>query len=225
MSNRVLVFDVDGVLVDVTESYREGVQQTVEYFTGKRVSREVIQEYKNAGGWNNDWRLSHHLIAGLGVDVPYEAVVDEFNRIFLGNGRDGLIFRERWTAQPGLLERLAETWRFSVFTGRVVRELEVTLDRFARRLTFDPIITADDAPAKPSPDGLLQIARICGAKELWYIGDTVDDARCARAAGVPFVGIASPFSPARDELIELFRAERAAAILDDINSLESVLPK
>lgn len=225
MSDRVLVFDMDGVLVDVTESYREGVQQTVEHFTGKRVTREVIQEYKNAGGWNNDWRLSHHLIAGLGVDVPYEAVVEEFNRIFLGNGRDGLIFRERWVAQPGLLERLARTWRFSVFTGRVLRELEVTLERFARHLTFDPIITADDAPAKPSPDGLLQIARICGAGELWYVGDTVDDARCARAAGVPFIGIAAPSSAGRAELIELFKAESALAILDDINFLESALPQ
>jgi HAD superfamily phosphatase len=30
----LLVFDMDGVLVDVTESYRETIAQTVERFTG-----------------------------------------------------------------------------------------------------------------------------------------------------------------------------------------------
>ena len=31
----MLVFDMDGVLVDVTESYRETIVRTVEHFTGK----------------------------------------------------------------------------------------------------------------------------------------------------------------------------------------------
>ncbi len=34
MRPTVLVFDMDGVLVDVTESYRETIQRTVEHFTG-----------------------------------------------------------------------------------------------------------------------------------------------------------------------------------------------
>ena len=47
MQNRFLVFDMDGVLVDVSESYRETIQQTVHNFTGKSVTREEIQEWKN----------------------------------------------------------------------------------------------------------------------------------------------------------------------------------
>ena len=35
MPSEVLVFDMDGVLVDVTESYREAIRQTVSYFTGR----------------------------------------------------------------------------------------------------------------------------------------------------------------------------------------------
>jgi HAD superfamily phosphatase len=58
---------------------------------------------------------------------------------------------------------------------------------------------------------------------MWYIGDTVDDARCARAAGVPFIGIASPKSPRHAELTALFKTEKARAVLEDINQLESVL--
>jgi len=54
---------------------------------------------------------------------------------------------------------------------------------------------------------------------LLYVGDTVDDARCARAANVPFIGIAAPESPRRDELLELFRREGAIQVLGDINEI------
>ena len=37
----MLVFDMDGVLVDVTESYRETIVQTVEHFTGKTISARL----------------------------------------------------------------------------------------------------------------------------------------------------------------------------------------
>ena len=224
MSGRILVFDMDGVLVDVTESYREAVQQTVEHFAGRRVERELIQDYKNQGGWNNDWELSHHFIQGFGVEVAYGDVVDYFNGIFLG--ADGLIYRERWVARDGLLERLAKRFQLALFTGRLTIEAQVTLDRFAPSLRFDPIVTADDdAAPKPSPEGLLRIGRLNPGKDLWYVGDTVDDARSARQAGVPFIGIAAPLNPRRRELIGLFQSENAIAILDDINQLEGALPQ
>ena len=111
--DRLLVFDMDGVLVDVTESYRETIQQTVEHFTGRRITREEIQDWKNQGGWNDDWALSNHLIGRAGVRVEYQTVVDYFNSIFHGNGSDGLILRERWIAAEGLFERLAEIGRAS----------------------------------------------------------------------------------------------------------------
>jgi HAD superfamily phosphatase len=224
MSDRILVFDMDGVLVDVTESYREAIQQTVEHFAGQRPTREAIQDAKNRGGWNNDWKLSHHFIQGFGVEVAYGDVVDYFNGVFLG--ADGLIYRERWVAGDGLLDRLSKRFQLALFTGRLLVEVEVTLGRFARNLRFDPIITADDSVApKPSPEGLERIARMNPGKSLWYVGDAVDDARSGRQAGVPFIGIAAPGSPRRNELAELFRAENAIAVLDDINQLEGVLPQ
>jgi phosphoglycolate phosphatase-like HAD superfamily hydrolase len=58
---------------------------------------------------------------------------------------------------------------------------------------------------------------------VWYTGDTVDDARSAKAAGVPFIGIASPAALRRDELIALFEGEGAQAIIPDINEIEAVI--
>ena len=54
----IVVFDMDGVLTEVSESYRAAIVETVEHFTGVRIERDLIQRYKNEGGWNNDWALS-----------------------------------------------------------------------------------------------------------------------------------------------------------------------
>jgi HAD superfamily phosphatase len=48
MPKDLLIFDMDGVLVDVTESFRETIRQTVEHFTGRQITFEQIQDYKNS---------------------------------------------------------------------------------------------------------------------------------------------------------------------------------
>ncbi len=223
MSRGLLVFDMDGVLVDVTESYRETIQRTVEHFTGTRITRESIQDYKNRGGFNDDWKLSHRIVADLGGHAEFQDVVDYFQEIFHGNGSGGLILRERWLAAAGLFERLARSYSLSVFTGRLRWEAHVTLNRFAPGL-FAPVIGADDVErTKPAPDGLIKVRETVPHDRVWYVGDTVDDARSAGAAGVPFIGIASLSSPRRDELIGLLRAEGAIAVLEDINHLEAAI--
>lgn len=225
MAKGLIVFDMDGVLVDVTESFRETIIRTVAHFTGAGITHQQIQDLRNQGGFNDDWNLSHHVIRRHGVDVDFQSVVDHFQHLFHGNGTDGLIMRERWIAAAGLLERLSGRFDFALFTGRLRQEAEFTLRRFARSMRFDPLVGMEDVTAlKPSPEGLLKIRALAGTRPIWYIGDTIDDARCARAAGIPFVGIASPTMPRRAELISLFEAEKPVAILEDINQLESVLP-
>ena len=214
--SEVLVFDMDGVLVDVTDSYRETIVRTVEHFAGQTISRDTIQDYKNQGGWNNDWALSQKICHDLGVDIAYPKIVEYFNWLFL---EQGLIHRERWLPRDGLLDRLGDKFELAIFTGRTTQEAEITLNREGLRDRF-LLVTANDVEhEKPAPDGLLKIAGLRPSKKLLYVGDTVDDARCARAADVPFVGIAAAQSPRRAELLELFRTEGAIQVLKDINEI------
>src|ERR1700690_3320763 len=127
----LIVFDMDGVLAEVTESYREAIVQTVKSFTGQTVARDAIQDYKNRGGWNNDWALSQKIAADLGKQVGYNAVIERFNEFFLGETGNGLINRESWFPRPGLLERLRERHGLALFTGRLRYEADITLRRFA----------------------------------------------------------------------------------------------
>ena len=222
---KIVVFDMDGVLAEVTESYRQAIVETVAHFTDRRIERDLIQDYKNRGGYNNDWLLSQKICSDLGVDLPYETVVDYFNEIFIGpNHGDGLIARESWFPKPGMLERLSQTHGIALFTGRLQYEAEITLKRFAPEITFDPMLCADHVTnSKPAPDGLLDIQRMKPDAKLWYVGDTVDDARCARAANVPFIGIVAKSHPTHSEILRLFDEEKAIAVVENVNEIEGVL--
>jgi HAD superfamily phosphatase len=219
MTQPILIFDMDGVLVDVTESYRETIAATVEHYTGARPTNEQIQQFKNQGGFNDDWRLSHYIISGVGFDVPFEEMKAYFQELFLG----GLILREKWIARPGVLEKLSEQFRLAVFTGRPREEAAITLQRFAPDLTFHPVVAMEDVEKpKPAPDGLLRIAGANPGTKLIYVGDSIDDARSARAAKIPFIGIAAPSNPTYLDLVFLFQQEHAYGIVDDINYLDEV---
>jgi HAD superfamily phosphatase len=220
----VLVFDMDGVLVDVSQSYRETIILTIEHFTGRKVTHEFVQDVKNQGGFNDDWVLSNKVIWDFGFRPRYREVVEYFQQLFLGANNDGLILQEKWTASDGLFDRLAREWRLAIFTGRARLETRITLDRFAPHISFDPIVTNQDVEKlKPAPDGLLKIRAELPQANLVYIGDTVDDARSARAAGVGFIGVAAPGNPRRADLIALLECEGARAVVETINELEQVL--
>ena len=81
---RLLIFDMDGVLVDVTESYRQTIIETVRHFTGVEITHKEIQAAKNRGGSNNDWDLSLELVRERGGAPTREAVIRAFQRIYLG---------------------------------------------------------------------------------------------------------------------------------------------
>ncbi len=78
----ILIFDMDGVLIDVSGSYRETIRQTILIYLkmclgleieGIRgsISEEDIALFKSAGGFNNDWDLTSgfllYLLAFSGI--------------------------------------------------------------------------------------------------------------------------------------------------------------
>ncbi len=58
MNPDVVVLDIDGVLVDVADSYRRAIVETVETVHGESMSQEEVQSFKEAGGFNDDWELT-----------------------------------------------------------------------------------------------------------------------------------------------------------------------
>ena len=58
----VILFDIDGVIRSVENSYRLSLKKTVYQFCGWEPSYRDIDNAKNEGIWNNDWDLSLELI-------------------------------------------------------------------------------------------------------------------------------------------------------------------
>lgn len=60
----IVVFDIDGVVRDVGNSYRRALADTVEYLTAGafRPSQQEIDRLKSEGIWNNDWEASQEFV-------------------------------------------------------------------------------------------------------------------------------------------------------------------
>lgn len=54
-----VVLDVDGVLVDVADSYRRAIVESIECVYADTIPPATIQSFKNAGGFNDDWELTY----------------------------------------------------------------------------------------------------------------------------------------------------------------------
>lgn len=74
-----VVLDVDGVLVDVANSYRRTVVETVATVYDRTVERASLQRFKDVGGFNNDWALTDAVaLYVLASDQGYDDDVTSF---------------------------------------------------------------------------------------------------------------------------------------------------
>jgi HAD superfamily hydrolase (TIGR01548 family) len=222
----IIIFDVDGVLVDVRGSFHRTVLETVRFFTGKRVTRAELHRWKNRPGFNDDWKLSTAWVRALGGTAPYEEVKRKFVELYWGEDGKGNVAREKWLLPRANLRRLASRAELALFTGRVRQETDYTLDRCGVREFFRQVVTVEDVKRpKPDPEGLLKILRGRDPAATLYLGDNVDDALAARGAHVPFVGVLPQAHYARVERRRLLQESGAGAILGHVRQLEGWLQK
>jgi HAD superfamily hydrolase (TIGR01548 family) len=223
----VIIFDIDGVLVDTRGSFQQTTLETVRLLTSKRVTYSELHRWKNRPGFNDDWKLSHAWVNQLGVELDYEEVKRRFVEIYWGtNGKKGNVRHEKWLLSRATLKRLAKIAPLAIFTGRVYQELDYTLDRWKVRDCFKTIVTVEDvSKSKPDPEGLLKILAGRDPGTAVYIGDNIDDALAARSAGIPFIGILPQRSAERRHRGTRLKELGAMAILGGVNELEPWLRK
>jgi len=220
----IVIFDMDGVLVDVRGSFHRSILQTVRYFTGRGVSYAQVHEWKNRTGYNDDWRLTTDWLTALGRPRRYAEVKRQFERFYWGRNGSGNVLRERWLVPRSRLRRWARRAELAIFTGRTRRELRYTLRRSGTSEYFRRVVTMDDVTRlKPDPEGLLRILKGRDPKLALYVGDNVDDAKAARRAGIPFLGVLPRNSHARRLRAARLRRLGALAILGHVSEVDEWL--
>jgi HAD superfamily hydrolase (TIGR01548 family) len=186
-----LIFDVDGVLVDVRGSFWRSALETMRFLTGKRVTWAELYKWKNKPGNNDDWSMVSNWATALGRPTTYEEARDAFQKFYWDfDGRPGNVRREKMLITPKQVERWAARFELNLFTGRTRREFTYSFERWAGTKYFRTVVTMDDvARKKPHPDGLLKILGGRDPGKALYVGDNIDDGLAARSACVPFMAI------------------------------------
>lgn len=191
-----LLFDIDGVIRDVTNSYRLAIQHTVQYFCGWKPSIEDIDKLKSEGLWNNDWDVSIELIKRRkdAFEFPNyipsrETLRKRFDCFYFGqkfnetnNKWNGFINNESLLVNQEFFKRLTSLnikWGF--VSGAEYISAKFILESKLGLIT-PPLIAMGDAPEKPDPKGFLTLIKELSKSPLnkikqpmGYLGDTVAD--------------------------------------------------
>ncbi len=183
-----LIFDMDGILVDVSRSYREVIRQTASYFLKKEVTMKEVDLIKSKVGMNNDWDATYALINDK--TFSYEEVKKYFQSLYLGNEKKkGLIVNEKLLISKIQLKKLKEIYqRLGIATGRPKKEASYVITENKLTGIFDSIVALEDVKnGKPAPDSINKVINFLDLKNTVYIGDSPNDVVAAEAAGIPSI--------------------------------------
>ena len=217
LAPEAVLFDLDGVLADVSGSYRMTIEETAKSF-GVELEPGAVSQMKAEGDANNDWIVTQRLLARRGVDVSLEDVTERFESIYQGTEDEpGLRRHESLIVDRSVIEAFAKKRPLALVTGRPLGDTERFLREQKIGDLFDVLVTMGDAPAKPDPAPVRLALERLGVKRAWMIGDTPDDVRAARDAGVIPFGVLAPREA--PETTDVLLRAGAARVLDSLDEL------
>lgn len=218
-----LLLDMDGVLADVSGSYRQAMVLAARSF-GVEITLKDVSAAKSLGDANNDWVVTHRLLSARGIDTTLSEVTDRFEHIYQGTSeRPGLRESESLIPDRSLLDRLAarKNLRIGVVTGRPRADCERFLRRFNLVDLFQAVVCMEDAPAKPDPSPVRRAMDLLDATSAWLVGDTPDDIVAARRAGAVPIGVSAPRESSDSAVV--LRSAGASTVLSSLDQLETLL--
>jgi len=179
MSEHLVIFDLDGVLVDTGKVMKEafstayaavagaGPPPFAEYrrYLGAPLD-EIVRKMKLPPNMGPHFREASKRLAHL--VRPYPRIISVLD-----------LFKKH-------------EYTLALFTGKDFDRTRDLLQRLRMERFFDSIVTGDDVKkGKPDPEGLLQILERTNteAQRALFVGDSTYDIVCARRAEVPSIGV------------------------------------
>lgn len=229
-SRPLFVFDLDGVVFDVKNSYREAIKQTFKHYCGFVCEDCEMQRVKNLGNMSNDWDLTAYLIKEQGVNFDYSEMVDVFQDLFFvpdKDGSKGLIDNEKNVFNSDFFESLTKFADCAVFTMRPRNEALYSLEKFGIKKYFSYIVCNEDVNGnfKPSPYGLNIIKEKCYYSNMFYFGDTVDDVKAGVDANIVAYGVIPPNATSVEDTKKSLMSYGAIGVIENPNQVLDLIKK
>lgn len=209
----LVIFDLDGTLVDSSPDIRNAINHVLEPFGVPPVSIEETQELVGEGAT----RLMEKIIESRSLSVA----VSELLPSFLAYYGDHLL--DMTTVYPGVVDTLEALngIRKAVVTNKHDDLSIHTLERVGLARYFDLVVGSETAPAKkPSPLPVLHVLERFGVSldRAVIVGDSTCDVEAGKSAGIGVVAVTYGYRPA--ELLK-----NADVLIDSMNELPEVLAR
>jgi phosphoglycolate phosphatase len=210
---RLVVFDLDGTLVDSAADLASAVNAMLERLAPGTppLSEAEVRAFIGEGARVLVGRSLHR----SGLPHPPEDALPVFMECY----RARLLDRTR--PYPGVVEALDALagHTLAVLTNKPGDLSRALLEGLGLGPRFARVYGGDDLPRKPDPAGLhrLMAESALAAASTVMVGDSAVDVMTGRAAGVFTVGVTYGFAPAS------FAAHPPDALLDDLRALPQVL--
>lgn len=172
-NKKLLIFDLDGVLIDSIPNMRLALKQTA-YALNLNLS---FEEYKKNIGLPFE-----DIMRNMGINKNIPLIKKKY--IFFSNQNLHKIKIKKKSVQ--ILEKLKHNFKLAIFTSKDAKRTKKILSKYR---IFDYILTSDDVKrGKPYPDGLKKIIKFFKLKrsDVIFIGDSVYDYKCANSAKVSY---------------------------------------
>jgi len=200
---KLLVFDLDGTLIDSAQDLCNSVNATLEKFDRPHLSDEIIASYIGNGAL----MLVRRAFSTDDGKEPGEQLLTDAYKFFLDYYREHKL--DYTYAYEGVLEALdalhkvhaqieAPQRAMAVLTNKPVRPAQAICEALGLAPYFLQIYGGNSfATKKPDPEGMLSLMKEANAKpeETVMIGDSQVDVMTARNAGAWCIGCTFGLAP------------------------------
>lgn len=216
-SAELVVFDLDGTLVDTLRSIAEAMNAVLRE---ERLPEHPIDAYRTFAGDGASWLVKR--ATGHRYNDQPEKIASLLQRFRDRDEKTDVQFARPYPGVPEMLERLAAAgMSLAILSNKEQDEAAALVERLFGLDRFIEVIGHDGRwPLKPDPTGLMalvQRARTTPARAA-YVGDTDTDMRTGRGAGIYTIGCSWGFRDASE-----LSATGADVVIDHASELPGAL--